>query len=113
MKFSHQVILGGYIRRVTSSQFEGGTLTTVLATTDLDLRGSEVATPPVVLNVRAVFAEIDITVSDDWQINTKITAPLAEFKDLRRTRPAADEAQKGQDLTLTGFATLAEVTLRD
>nr|WP_049999305.1 LiaF domain-containing protein [Halococcus sediminicola] len=113
MKLSHQVILGGYIRRITSSQFEGGTLTTVLATTDLDLRGSEVATPPVVLNVRTVFAEIDITVPDDWQINTKITAPLAEFKDLRRTRPTPNEAQNESDLTLTGFTTLAEVTLRN
>jgi hypothetical protein len=113
MKLSHQVILGEDIRRVTSSQFEGGTLTAVLATTDLDLRGSKVTRPPVVLNVRAVFAEVDITVSNDWQINTKITAPLAEFKDLRKTRPTPDEAQKEPDLTLTGFATLAEVTLRD
>ena len=113
MKLSHQVILGEYIRQITSSQFEGGTLTTVLATNDLDLRGSEVTTPPVVLNVRAVFAEVDITVPNDWQIYTKITAPLAGFKDLRKTRPTPNEAQKEPDLILTGFATLAKVTLRD
>lgn len=113
MKLSHRVILSEDNRRVTSSEFQGGTLTTVLATADLDLREAAVSMPPAVLNVQAVLAELDITVPKDWQIETELTTPVAEFRDLRRTRPAPDEAQDGPDLILTGFATLAEVTLRD
>lgn len=98
MKLSHHVILSEDNRRVTSSQFQGGTLTAVLATADLDLREAEVSMPPAVLNVQALLAELDITVPDDWQIETELTTPVTEFRDLRRTRPAADEAQDGPGL---------------
>ena len=113
MKLNQRAILSEDIRRVTSSQFEGGRLTAILTTTETDLRGAEVQSPPVVLNVRAFLAEVDITVPEDWQINNTLTAPVTEFKDLRRAHSAADITQDEPDLVITGFGLLAEITLRD
>lgn len=81
MKLTYRVILSEDTRRVTSAQFQGGKLTAVLATADLDLREAEVAAPPAVLNVQFVLADVDITVPADWQIATELTTPLAEFRD--------------------------------
>ena len=112
MEINHRVILGENVRQVSSSEFQGGTLTAILASSDLDLRGAEL-TSPAVLKLQAFLAEVDITVPNDWEIDVRTTTPIAEFKDMRRGPSNQEEKQNMPTLILTGFATVAEVTLRD
>lgn len=113
MESNHRFFLTDTERRLSSTEFQTGQLTAVLAEVEFDLREIEVPTPPAVLNMSIAFAEVDITVPENWVIEENLFTPLCNFRDRRVHRAAGDESQDMSDLILTGVATISEVTLRD
>lgn len=113
MESNHRFILTDIERRIPPTEFQTGQLTAVLAEVEFDLREVEVPTPPAVLNTSIAFAEVDITVPENWIIAENMFTPLCSYRDRRAHRTAGDEPQDVSDLILTGFATVSEVTLRD
>lgn len=62
------VILSGLSTRNQSTDFKGGTITSILGGIDIDLRGAEIQEEEVVLQVSVLLGEVDILVPPHWRV---------------------------------------------
>lgn len=114
MGLNHSSLFSSDDRRITSTDFRGGKVTAVFSDLDLDLRGATVPTSPAILDMRILFAEVDLTVSDGWNVEARVSTPLCEFTDRRMGQTSeTDWSTERPNLVLTGFAFISEVNIRD
>ncbi len=81
-------MFSGNSQRSTAQSFEGGDLTAVFGGVELDITDVQVAEPPAIIHVFAMFGGMEIKASPDTLIQTHITPIFGGFEDKRRQRKA-------------------------
>lgn len=76
-------ILGGGRKVVSSKNFKGGKITTILGGIDLDLHDSSLAEGTQYLEINTMLGGIDIIVPRDWKIIVNVTSIFGGFDDKR------------------------------
>ena len=88
---SGSVLMAERQDRCDDQQFDGGDLSAVMGTLDMDLSGARLKGQEADLNVKVVMGEIKLRVPREWQVVVAGNPVLGEVKD--RTRPAAGDGE--------------------
>jgi predicted membrane protein len=102
-------ILSSVDRRLTSPDFRGGTVTSVLGSADIDLRGARMAGGTATLDLTVFMGSAEIHVPEDWRVAAEVSPVLGSVDE--HTRPPAGEA--AGNLILKGTAALGSVEIRN
>ncbi|MCS0582710.1 cell wall-active antibiotics response protein [Massilia pinisoli] len=100
-------VLGGFERRVTTSDFRGGEITAILGGCELDLREASIV-KEAVINVFAIWGGINIKVPPDWTVVLNGTPLMGGFSEKTVTPPDASKR-----LVITGYAIMGGVEVRN
>ncbi|NIA56539.1 cell wall-active antibiotics response protein [Massilia sp. TW-1] len=100
-------VLGGFERRVTTSDFRGGEITAILGGCELDLREASIV-KEAVINVFAIWGGINIKVPPDWAVVLNGTPLMGGFSEKTVTPP--DTSKR---LVITGYAIMGGVEVRN
>jgi len=100
-------VLGGFERRITTSDFRGGEITAILGGCELDLRESSIV-KEAVINVFAIWGGINIKVPPDWTVVLNGTPLMGGFSEKTVTPP--DTSKR---LVITGYAIMGGVEVRN
>jgi predicted membrane protein len=74
-RLNHFAVLGGSMHRVSSSNFQGGSVTAVMGGVELDLRDA-VLLSPATIEVTAVMGGVEVRVPNHWQVEVSGTPVL-------------------------------------
>jgi predicted membrane protein len=100
-------VLGGFQRKVTSQDFRGGDLTSIMGGVDLDMRTASLK-GTAVLNVFALMGGISIKVPTDWTVELEGTPILGGFDE--KTMQPRDGSKR---LVVRGTAIMGGVEIRN
>jgi predicted membrane protein len=100
-------VLGGFERRITTSDFRGGEITAILGGCELDLRESSIV-KEAVINVFATWGGINIKVPPDWTVVLNGTPLMGGFSEKTVTPPDGSKR-----LVITGYAIMGGVEVRN
>lgn len=101
------VLLGGFVRRITTPNFRGGEVTAIMGGAELDLRGSSIEGEAVV-SVFAVMGGITLKVPPDWTIILNGTPIMGGFDEKTITPPHNEKR-----LIIKGYAIMGGVEVRN
>lgn len=101
-------IMGSYKNRITTPDFRGGELTTVMGGIDLDLRQSSI-NGDAVLNVFTLFGGITVKVPTDWQVVLQGTPIMGGFEEKTVPPPALT----GKRLIIRGYVIMGGLEVRN
>jgi predicted membrane protein len=76
-------IFGGINRTIISKEFKGGTVINLFGGTKLDFTYADL-TGPAVLDISQAFGETQITVPNDWRVETHVTHFCSVTEDNRQ-----------------------------
>jgi predicted membrane protein len=96
---------GGISRVVTSQDFRGGSISTIMGGCDIDLRGAAIAGPQAVLHISAVFGGVELRVPDSWKVTSEINPVLGGVE----VKTPHTHGQGAKTLLLTGSVVLGGV----
>jgi predicted membrane protein len=100
-------ILGGFQRKVTTQDFRGGDLTSVMGGIDLDMRTASL-NGTAVLNVFALMGGISIKVPTDWTVELEGTPILGGFEE--KTMEPKDNSKR---LVIRGTVIMGGLEIRN
>jgi predicted membrane protein len=100
-------IMGGFKRRVTTADFRGGEITSIMGGCDLDLRQSSI-NGDALLNVFAMFGGITLRVPIDWTVELEGTPIMGGFEE--KTVPPASA---GKRLIVRGYVIMGGLEVRN
>ena len=105
-------LLGALKRKVETSDFAGGDLTSIFGSIEIDLRRAFISSAEnsAVLNVAAVFASAKIRVPQEWRVHVNAASILGSFED--KTVPP-NTGPDAPTLIITGLAVLGSVEIED
>jgi predicted membrane protein len=100
-------VMGGFKRRITTPDFRGGEITTLMGGCDLDLRQSSI-NGEAVLNVFSMFGGITIKVPVDWTVVLQGTPIMGGFEE--KTVPPTTQDKR---LIVRGYAIMGGLEVRN
>ncbi|HEY0586741.1 MAG TPA: DUF5668 domain-containing protein [Pseudoduganella sp.] len=100
-------VLGGFQRKVTTQDFRGGDLTSIMGGIDLDMRTASM-NGTAVLNVFALMGGISIKVPTDWTVELEGTPILGGFEE--KTMEPKDNSKR---LVVRGTAIMGGLEIRN
>jgi predicted membrane protein len=100
-------VMGGFKRRITTPDFRGGEITTLMGGCDLDLRQSSI-NGEAVLNVFSMFGGITIKVPVDWTVVLQGTPIMGGFEE-KTVPPTAQDKR----LIVRGYAIMGGLEVRN
>jgi predicted membrane protein len=106
-------VLGSVKRKMDSTNFRGGDLTTILGSIEIDLRPATIAPDPeavAVLNATAVFGAIKVRVPQHWRVRMRGMSVLGNFED--KTLPP-NTGLNAPALVITGWSVFGSVEIED
>jgi predicted membrane protein len=92
----------------TTRDYRGGSVSAFMGGQTIDLTGADITTSPVVLDVFAWCASIEIFVPDHWEVVSEVTPFMAGFE-MKRGRTAADPNKR---LVIRGVAIQAGIEVK-
>jgi len=101
-------VLGGFERALRSRDFRGGSLGTLMASYDLDLRDCSIENGPAQLDVTAICGGVKLRVPEDWVVESRGLALMGGFVD--KSRAPFDDSKR---LVVTGLALMGGVVVRN
>jgi predicted membrane protein len=107
-------MFGGVERRITTSNFTGGTVTATFGGVELDFRAADIEGEEAVLYVEALFGGIDIVVPERWMVIYEGQSIFGGYSD--ETRPPLPEvpgASPRKRLILRGQAVFGGITVKN
>lgn len=102
-------VFSGNKRIVTSQDFRGGTISTMMGGCELDLRQASISGGEAVLDASVVFGGVELRVPEDWRVVLKVNSTLGGVED--KTRQPAGEG--GKTLVITGSITFGGLEVRN
>lgn len=108
-KLSSFAFMSGVVRKVVSTEFQGGDATAVMGGVKLDLRGAKPAPGGAVLDVMVVWGGIEIWVPDTWRVVNEATVMLGGLEDQTRVPPADTR----ETLIIRGLVVMAGVEIKN
>ena len=105
-------VFGTDERRLTGEAFAEASVVAVFGDAILDLRATEVADPPAVVDVTAVFADAEVRVPPEWTVRVEVLNLLGDTTD---RRPPSAERDDGDtpELVVTGVSMFADIEITD
>ncbi|HLH05196.1 MAG TPA: LiaF domain-containing protein [Bryobacteraceae bacterium] len=106
-------VLGSVKRKMDSSNFRGGDLTSILGSIEIDLRPATIAPNPeatAVLNATAIFGGIKVRVPQHWRVKMRGVSVLGNFED--KTLPP-NTGLSAPALVITGWSVFGSVEIED
>jgi predicted membrane protein len=100
-------VLGGFQRKVTTQDFRGGDLTSIMGGIDLDMRTASL-NRTAVLNVFALMGGISIKVPTDWTVELEGTPILGGFEE--KTMEPKDNSKR---LVIRGTVIMGGLEIRN
>jgi len=94
--------------------FEGGSIASVLADVELDLRAASPAASPVELSATTILADLDIVVPAAWRVRVEGPVILAEVK-VPDEVPGTEDGtgtDERPELVIRAFSVLGDLTVR-
>lgn len=107
-------MFGGVERRITTSNFTGGTVTATFGGVELDFRAADIEGEEAVLYVEAIFGGIEIVVPERWMVIYEGQSIFGGYSD--ETRPPLPEvpgAPAKKRLILRGQAMFGGITVKN
>jgi len=98
-------ILGGSDRKITSSGFKGGQITSILGGSQINLLSATLAPGDNVVDVFSLFGGSTLIVPRDWNVKVEVTSILGGFSDKRSVMESA-EKEGGNTLIIKGLVLL-------
>lgn len=95
----------------TSEVFDGGELTAIFGSAEVDLRQITPASQPITINAFALFGGVEMKVPETWHVQRDIIGIFGGTEDSRKQK--ADIADRPVDLIVTGFALFGSVEIDD
>ncbi len=106
--FQATAILGGSERRISSSNFRGGSATAILGGCVIDLRDAASDGDPAEIDVFALLGGVEIRVPQDWEVQVKGNAVLGGMEDKSNTLNGGTKV-----LIVTGTAIMGGVEIKN
>lgn len=103
-------ILNDIRRKFDSTEFEGGAVTSVLGSADMDLRDAKMKPAEARLDITNVLGSIYIYPAENWDINLEITEIAGKVKDRRKKSTGKKGTRKL--LHIYGVTILGDVYIR-
>lgn len=95
-------IFSGAEDTIISESFEGGELTAVFGSIEVDLRQTTAASQPITINTFALFGGVEMKIPEGWRVRRDIIGIFGGTEDSRKQKP--DDPAAPVDLVVTGFA---------
>jgi predicted membrane protein len=102
-------VLGGFVRRVTAQDFQGGELTAFMGGGKLDLREAKLAGEEAVINVLALMGGFEILIPETWSVRIEVVPFMGGCDDKSRV-PTGGSAPR---LVLRGFVMMGGVDIKN
>ncbi len=96
---------------VTSKNFQGGVIRASFAGAEINLAGADSQTQPMVLELHASFAGIELIVPSHWEVRNEINPTMGSVEDLRMIR-TADTGGADKLLILRGSCSFGSIELK-
>jgi predicted membrane protein len=97
-------IFSGNIKRIESSNFQGGEITSIFGGTELFLNNSKLSPEGATIELVNVFGGVKFIVPKDWNVKIEVTSIVGGFADKRVY--IGDETTSKQTLTIKGITIL-------
>jgi len=105
------VTFGGRKEIVTSRNFRGGHVRATFAGAEINLAGADSGIQPMVLEVHASFAGVEIIVPSHWEIQNEINPTIGSVEDNRMVR-THDASAEQHTLILRGSCSFGSVEIK-
>lgn len=105
------ISFGGRKEIVTSKSFKGGLIRASFAGVELNLTSAEPGVQPMVLEIHASFAGIELIVPSQWEVYNEIDPMMGNVEDQRRIR-TYDNPTAQQTLILRGSCTCGSIAIK-
>jgi len=102
-------VMGGFDRKITSTDFRSAELTAFMGGGKLDLRGAMLAGGEAVINVFSVMGGFEIIVPDTWSLSIEVTPFMGGIED--KTRPSVSPS--APRLIVRGFVMMSGVEIKN
>jgi predicted membrane protein len=100
--------MGGINRGTNSQAFQGGTAMAVMGGCEIDLRHASLEGGRAVFDTFAMWGGVEITVPEDWAVESHVVPLLGGFED--KTRQPINAKQR---LVVTGIAIMGGVGVKN
>jgi len=110
------VVFGGLERRISSQDFQGGSVNVVFGGVELDLTEANIQGEEATLEINAIFGGVELRVPTSWQVAYRGSPIFGGIEDKTRTRvfsPNDPETLKPKTLILTGAVVFAGVEIKN
>jgi len=113
-RLNEVAIFGGVERRITTQDFQGGSINAVFGGVEIDMSEASMLKDEAILEVNAIFGGVELRVPDSWQVVSRGAAILGGFVDKTRIRRTDDPANATRKmLILTGAAVFGGVEIKN
>ncbi len=102
-------VFGGNERAVTSQDFRGGTISTIMGGCEVDFRQASISGGEAVLDISVVFGGVELRIPEDWKVVLRTSAVIGGVDD--KTRKPVGEASK--TLVITGSVIFGGLEVRN
>jgi predicted membrane protein len=103
-------ILGGGMKRFSSQNFKGGTITAIFGGSEIDLTSAEIAPEGSVLDVFTMFGGTKLIVPGHWQVKSDVISLFGGFNDKRHIKP--EVAIENKLVLIKGFVMFGGVEVK-
>ena len=105
------VTFGGRKEIVTSKAFKGGVVRANFAGIELNLTSAEPGIQPMILEIHASFAGVELIVPSQWEVYNEIDPFAGNVEDQRRIR-TYENPQHPQTLILRGSCSFGSISIK-
>ena len=95
-------------RIVESDEFQGGEVTAVMGSIELDMRNAQISQSPARLEVAAVMGEVKLRVPSNWKVNIDTSNVMGATQD---NRPPNNAVGRQDELVVTGSAVMGNIEI--
>jgi predicted membrane protein len=113
-RLNEMAIFGGVERRITTQDFQGGTINAIFGGVELDLSEAGMQKEEATIEVNAIFGGVEIRVPYEWQVVSRGAPIFGGYVDKTRLRRTEDPANTTPKiLVLTGAAVFGGVEIKN
>ncbi len=102
-------VFGGNERLVTSQDFRGGTISTIMGGCDIDFRQASMTVEEATIDVSIVFGGVQLRIPEDWKVVTRLSTFMGGVDD-RSRKPVGDGKKT---LVITGSLVFGGFEIRN
>lgn len=104
-------ILGGSVKKVTTTNFRRGDILAVFGGATIDFLGADLSDAGATLEVTSIFGGVDIIAPQNWQVDVQVSSVFGGVDDRRTT--IAKELQTDKVLLIRGVCLFGGIDIKN